>query len=52
MGRGGISTVWQKDGTTGPSGQGNEMQNAPKNPLIKKERVVNEPHYECGFVGH
>ena len=28
------------------------MQNAPKNPLIKKERVGNEPFYECGFAKH
>ena len=38
MGRGDSSKVWRKDGATGPSGQGNKMQNAPKNPLIKKEK--------------
>ena len=52
MGRGGFSKVWRKNGATGPSGQGNKMQNAPKNHLVKKKRVGNKPCYECGFDGH
>ena len=47
-----LPKVWRRDSATGPSGQGNKMQNAPKNPLIKKERVGNKPCYECGFAGH
>ena len=52
MGRGGSSKIWRRDGATGPSGQENKMQNVPKNLLIKKEIVGNEPCYECRFAGH
>ena len=52
MGRGGSSKVRRRDGATGPNGQGNKMQNAPKNPLVKKERVGEDPCYRCGIAGH
>ena len=52
MGRGDSSKVWRIYGTTGPNGQGNKMQNAPKNPPIQKERVGNKPCNRCGVAGH
>ncbi|XP_062024846.1 uncharacterized protein LOC133740932 [Rosa rugosa] len=52
MGRGGPPNVWHRDGGAGPSGHGNKVQRAPKNPSVKQDRVGNEPCYRCGVIGH
>ncbi|XP_062011847.1 uncharacterized protein LOC133728446 [Rosa rugosa] len=52
IGRGGPPNIWRRDGGVGPSGNGNKVQRAPKNPSVKPDRVGNEPCYRCGIIGH